>query len=186
MGHLQSLWRVVDGTIVREQGKTGSQWRILYTIRLPELECDLFEVTASEGAGNGESLTRIEAQRGELILADAAYCGLPGLLAMKQKGADVLVRVNAANFLAYGSDQRRFPLLRRVAKLTRAGQVREWKVWLRGSGGEEVSGRLRVIRKSEQAIGQAQRRLQRLASKRQTELRPATPQLSASKSARST
>jgi hypothetical protein len=32
--------RIVDGTIVREPGKTGSQWRILYCIRLPSLECD--------------------------------------------------------------------------------------------------------------------------------------------------
>jgi hypothetical protein len=166
--------RIVDGTIVKEPGKTGSQWRILYTIRLPELECDFFAVTATAGVGNGESLTRIEAERGDLILGDAAYFGLPGLLAMKRKGADVLVRVNPANFIAYGSGKSRFPLLRRVGKLTRAGQVREWKVRLVGSGGEEVTGRLCVIRKSEQAIAQAQRRLRRLATKRQTELRPET------------
>ena len=29
--------RIVDGTIVREPGKTGSQWRILYSVRLPSL-----------------------------------------------------------------------------------------------------------------------------------------------------
>jgi hypothetical protein len=166
--------RIVDGTIVREPGKTGSQWRILYTIRLPELECDFFEVTATEGVGNGESLARIPAEGGELILGDAAYCGVPGLLAMKRKGADVLIRVNPTNFPAYGSGSRRFPLLQRVAKLTRPGQVREWRVRLRGSGGEELMGRLCVIRKSEQAIRQAERRLQRKASKKQTELKPET------------
>jgi hypothetical protein len=166
--------RIVDGTIVREPGKTGSQWRILYTIRLPQLECDFFEVTSAEGAGNGESLTRIPAQSGELILGDAAYGGLPGLLAMKQKRADVLIRVNPVAFLAYGPGQRRFPLLQRVSRLTQAGKVREWKVWLRGSSGEEVAGRLCVIRKSEQAVRQAQRRLQRKASKKQTELKPET------------
>jgi len=32
--------RIADGTIVREPGKTGSQWRILYGIRLPSLVCD--------------------------------------------------------------------------------------------------------------------------------------------------
>lgn len=168
--------RIVDGTIVREPGKTGSQWRILYTIRLPELECDFFEVTAAEGLGNGESLTRIPAHRGELILGDAAYGGLPGLLAMKQQGADVLIRVNPATFVAYGSGKRRFHLLQHVTKLTRAGKVREWKVWLRGNDGKEVAGRLCVIRKSEQAIRQAQRRLQRKASKKQTELKPETLQ----------
>jgi hypothetical protein len=166
--------RIVDGTMVKEPGKTGGQWRILYAIRLPQLECDFFAVSPTGGIGNGESLTRIEAERGDLILADAGYFSLPGLLAMKRKGADVLVRINPANFQAYGSGKSRFPLLRRVGKLTRAGHAAEWKVSLRGSGGEEVTGRLCAIRKSEQAIGQAHRRLRRMAIKRQTELRPET------------
>jgi hypothetical protein len=166
--------RIVDGTIVKEPGKTGSQWRILYTIGLPDLACDFFEVTAAEGPGTGESLTRIPAQRGDLILGDAAYGGLPGLVAMQHQGADVLIRVNPANFLAYGRGARRFDVRPRVLTLTRAGQVREWKVWLRGSRGETVAGRLCVIRKSEQAIRQAQRRLQRKASKKQTALKPET------------
>jgi len=38
----RTMW-VVDGTIVRERGKTGSQWRILHSIRLPSLVCDFFE-----------------------------------------------------------------------------------------------------------------------------------------------
>ena len=135
--------RIVDGTIVKEPGKTGSQWRILYTIRLPELECDFFEVTAAEGVGNGESLTRIPAQSGELVLGDAIYGGLPGVLAMKRKGADALIRVNPTTFAAYGPGKRRFDLLRRVTKHAAVGKVREWKVWLRGGSGEEVAGRLR-------------------------------------------
>jgi hypothetical protein len=166
--------RIVDGTIVREPGKTGSQWRILFAIRLPDLECDFFELTAAEGAGNGESLARLPAQRGELILADAGFSGWPGLLAMKQRAADVLIRVNPANFLAYGANKRRFPLLQRVRKLTQPGQVREWKVWLHGDSGEEVAGRVCAIRKSEQAIRQAERRLRRKACKKQTVLRPET------------
>jgi hypothetical protein len=169
--------RIVDGTIVREPGKTGSQWRILYAIRLPELECDFFEVTAAEGAGNGESLARLEARSGDLILADAAYCRLPGIVAMKRKGADVLVRVNPSTFVAYGSGKRRFALLQHVRKLTRAGQVREWKVRLQSSGEEQLTGRLCVIRKSEEAIGRARRRLQRRASKKQTALNAQTLEL---------
>jgi hypothetical protein len=51
--------RIVDGTIVREPGKTGSQWRILYSIRLPNLVGDFFEVTATIGEGSGESLSRL-------------------------------------------------------------------------------------------------------------------------------
>jgi hypothetical protein len=51
--------RVVDGTIVREPGKTRSQWRILYSIRLPRLVCDFFALTATIGEGSGESLNRL-------------------------------------------------------------------------------------------------------------------------------
>jgi hypothetical protein len=133
-----------------------------------------FEVTAAEGAGHGESPTRVPARGGELIPGDAAYGGLPGLRAMKQKGADVLLRVNPAAFRAYGSGKRRFHLLRRVTKLTRTGQAREWKAGLRGSGGAAAEGRLCVIRKSAQAIRQAQRRLQRQASQKQTGRKPET------------
>jgi hypothetical protein len=43
--------RIIDGTIVREPGKTGSQWRILYSVRLPSLVFDFFEVTATIGEG---------------------------------------------------------------------------------------------------------------------------------------
>jgi len=86
--------RVVDGTIVREPGKTGSQWRILYSIRLPSLVCDFFEVTATIGEGSGESLNRLPVGPHELILADAGYCSVAGIEYVWQRGADVLVRVN--------------------------------------------------------------------------------------------
>ena len=71
--------RIVDGTIVKEPGKTGSQWRILYSIRLPSLVCDFFEVTATIGEGSGESLNRLPVGPHELILADAGYCSVAGI-----------------------------------------------------------------------------------------------------------
>ena len=71
--------RIVDGTIVREPGKTGSQWRILYSIRLPSLVCDFFEVTAAVGEGSEESLNRLPVGPHELILADACYCSIAGI-----------------------------------------------------------------------------------------------------------
>jgi hypothetical protein len=56
MPSLQGLGavRIVDGTIVKEPGKTGSQWRILYSMRLPDLQCDYFDLTATTGSGTGE------------------------------------------------------------------------------------------------------------------------------------
>ena len=50
--------RAVDGTLVQEPGRTGAQWRIHYSLRLPGLECDSFEITPARGAGTGEKLER--------------------------------------------------------------------------------------------------------------------------------
>ena len=65
--------RIVDGTIVREPGKTGSQWRNLYSIRLPSLVCDFFEVTATIGEGCGESLNRLPL----LMVDEKTWCKAP-------------------------------------------------------------------------------------------------------------
>src|SRR6266550_4069593 len=78
--------RIVDGTIVKEPGKTGSQWRILYSLKLPSLMCDFFEVTAAIGEGNGESLNRLPIAPRELIIADAGYCSIPGIEYVHQRG----------------------------------------------------------------------------------------------------
>jgi len=125
--------RVVDGTIVREPGKTGSQWRILYSIRLPSLVCDFFELTATIGEGSGESLNRLPVGPHELILADAGYCSIAGIEYVWQHGADVLVRVNPQSFVAYSESGRRFSLC--SLRQGRAGFGLEVALALLGSEG---------------------------------------------------
>ena|SRR5579859_1313173 len=165
--------RIVDGTVVKEPGKTGSQWRILYSIRLPSLVCDFFEVTATMGEGSGESLNRLPVGPHELILADAGYCSIAGIEYVWQHGADVLVRVNPQSFVAYSPYGRRFSLLERLRTLSKKGQVGEWRVVLHGQV-SEFAGRLCAVRKSDCAIHHAHRRLQRKASKKQMITRPET------------
>ena len=116
--------RIVDGTIVREPGKTGSQWRILYSIRLPSLVCDFFEVTATIGEGSGESLNRLPVGPHELILADAGYCSVAGIEYVWQHGADVLVRVNPQSFVAYSAYGRRILPPAAITHFVQSGAVR--------------------------------------------------------------
>ena len=82
--------RLVDATVVREPGKTGSQWRIHYSLRLPTLECDHFHLTSTRGTGAGERFGRFRFQAGELVLADAGYCHSAGIAAVAAQKADVL------------------------------------------------------------------------------------------------
>jgi hypothetical protein len=152
--------RLVDATVVREPGKTGSQWRIHYSLRLPSLACDQFDLTPVRGPNSGERFGRFAFQASELVLGDAGYCNPPGVAAVVGQGADVCVRLNPNSLPLTDERGRPFPLLRKIRTLQKAGQTAEWAVWVQ-SKEEPIAGRLCAIRKSEQAIEQAHRRLAR-------------------------
>lgn len=151
--------RLVDATVVKEPGKTGSQWRIHYSIRLPSLECDHFDLTPVKGKQTGERLGRFPVQTGELVLADAAYSNPPGIALVVGRGADVCVRLNRSALPLLDEKGRPFKLLKRIGTLRRAGETAEWRVWVR-FGEQQIAGRLCGIRKSEDAVKKAQRKLE--------------------------
>ena len=66
-------WRLLDGSLVSEPGKTGSQWRIHYSLRWPSLECDYFKLTPVAGSGQGESLYQFPFAAGDGVLADRGW-----------------------------------------------------------------------------------------------------------------
>jgi hypothetical protein len=158
--------RVVDATNVKEPGKTGSQWRLHYSLRIPDLVCDYVEITPCQGEGNGETFTRFPVQAEELILGDRGYCTPRGISYLRQSRSYVLVRVNTGALPLLTPTGERFPLLEKIRTIRQAGVIREWEVVVAGSEGA-CPGRLCVLRKSQQACQQAQRRLRRRDSKRQ-------------------
>lgn len=127
------LVRIVNGTIIKDPGNSGSQWRILYSLLLPSLMCDFPKLTASDGEGNGESRTRLPVAQHDLILADAGYCSVAGIEYVQERGADVLVCINPQAFVAYSQLGKRLTILTQLRPLSRAGQVGEWQVRLHGS-----------------------------------------------------
>lgn len=150
--------RVLDATVVREPGPTGSQWRIHYSLRLPSLECDSFRLTPTHGHGSAERFGHFVFQPGELVLTDAGYCHPAGIAAVVEQQADVCVRLNPHALPLYDAQGRAFPVLAAVSALERGGQAAEWPVEAR-SGSERIAGRVCAIRKSQSAIDQAHRRL---------------------------
>ena len=150
--------RLLDATVVKEPGQTGSQWRIHYSLRLPTLECDCFDLTPTHGADTAERFGRFSFQAGELVLADAGYCHPAGIAAVVRQQADVCVRLNPHALPLWNESGEPFALLERLAELQCAGEVAEWPVSVR-SGEAEISGRVCAIRKSREAIKRAQRRL---------------------------
>ncbi len=165
--------RLFDGTIVKEPGKTGSQWRIHYSLRIPSLECDFFKLTQSVGSGVGESFAQYPMAAKDFVIADRGYSTASGIEYVEQAGAYVMVRVNTAALPIFARNNRRFPLLERLRTLKKTGKVREWKVLIHGEDAN-IAGRLCAIRKSEHAIDRARRKLHRRASKNGTTLKEET------------
>ena len=150
--------RLVDATVVKEPGQTGGQWRIHYSIRLPSLECDHFDLTPVRGKKTGERMDRFALQAGELVLADAGYCNPPGVASVVSQGADLCVRLNRKSLPLSDENGRPFPLLKKIQALRKSGAIAEWRVSVE-SGKQKIDGRLCAIRKSEAAIQRAQRKL---------------------------
>ena len=70
--------RAIDATTVKEPGKTGSLWRVHYSVCLPSLACDFFKLTETQGAGTGESFVHFPIRAGDYLLADRGYSTTAG------------------------------------------------------------------------------------------------------------
>jgi hypothetical protein len=153
--------RAVDGTLVKEPGPSGSLWRIHYSLRLPDLVCDRFALTAIKGRGNGEKLQRFEAAPRDLVLADRGFCKPLGIQHLTRQGAAVVVRLNTSMPL-WNAKSGAFGLPEHLQRLEKPGLIREWKVWVGGEP-ERIAGRLCVIRKSEAQAERERRKILRKA-----------------------
>ena len=89
--------RLVDGSIIKEPGKTGSQWRLHFSFTLPEFRCDHFELNPAKGGGTGETFTKYPVNPGDFIVGDRGYSTAKGIEYIDANDAYVLVRVNTSS-----------------------------------------------------------------------------------------
>jgi hypothetical protein len=158
-------FRIIDATTVKEPGPTGSCWRLHYSLRLPELYCDRFELTDLQA---GESFKRWQALPDEVLLADRAYAHREAVGALLEQGVKVVVRFNGRSFPLLTDQGRRFNVRARLRKL-KVGQVKEWPLCFR-VGDQCWPIRLCAIRKSRLATERAQRKARRKAQIHQREV----------------
>lgn len=164
--------RVVDATTVEEQGGAGTDWRVHYTLRLPDLSCDFFELTDEHG---GETYRRIPVERGDLLLADRGYSNAAGVGTVRAAGGDVLVRWNSFSFPLQTGDGKAFDALTELSQLPKRG-AREWTVSFT-HGGRRFAGRLCAIRKNAVATARAREKMRRQARKKQKQVNDQALQL---------
>lgn len=142
--------RAIDATDIEEPGSTGTDWRIHYSIRLPELICDHYELTDHTG---GEKLGRFQFAKDELILADRGYSHRAGAAQVLESGAALLMRWNPAIFPVRAAGGKEFDLLGNLRRLPKRG-ARDWDLEFE-HGGKKHPIRLCAIRKNRVAAARA-------------------------------
>jgi len=167
--------RLIDASIIKEPGPTGSLWRVHYSLDWPSLRCGFFRLTATEGEGTGESLCHFPLTAGEYLLADRGYSNATSIHYAAERKAFLTVRLNPQGLRIADPQGRPFDLLKHLSTVKKAKRVAFWPVKIPGRTEKgAISGRICVIRKSKAAIEQAKRKLRRKASKNGTELQSET------------
>ena len=167
-------FRLFDATNVKEPGKTGSLWRIHYSVQVPSLECDFFKVTPTKGAGVAESFSQFPIHEGDYIIADRGYCKANGIHHVTSFGAHVCVRVNTQGMKFHDKFGNAIDLITILKNISSPGEIGEWQVTVISADDTQIKGRLCALKKSEESIRLAQKKLRRRASKRGNKLKPET------------
>lgn len=172
-GNGEVRMRLVDGTNVKEPGKTGSLWRIHYSILLPDLHCDYFKLTPTEGPGTGESFKQFPIQKGDCIIGDRGYSTAQGMAYVKSQGGYSLVRVNTKALELLKRDRSALNLLAEIRQLKREYASKELQVAV-GVDGKLIEGRLCIVRKSKASTDIAIKKLKRASIRKQRKLSKST------------
>jgi hypothetical protein len=163
--------RLIDATDVQEPGSTGTAWRIHYSLRMPQMVCDHYEITDGKG---GEKFGRFAFCKDELAVADRGYSHRAGVAHVIDSGAQVLVRWNPAGFPLEdrkGTSTTMLEWLHRLPPRT----AKECEVWFKHQG-KRYALRLCAIRKSRTATEIARKKARISAKEKKRNIQDETLQ----------
>ena len=165
--------RIVDATTASIPGSQGTDYRVHVGFDLGSLQVDRIEVTGAKG---GETYSRLGMTAGDLILADRGYCHRRGLAAVRQAGADFLVRINWQNLPLEDSQHQRLDLVKLVEQV-KGSEAVEFEVATVADPSHAIPSmpaRLMVVRKPAEAAAAERRRILREASRNGRKVDPKT------------
>lgn len=161
----------VDATCVSEPGSTGTNWKLHYALELPSLACLHFELTDSSGA---EQFRRFPLKRGDLVLADRAYCTVPGIKSVLAQNADVLVRMKLSQRNIYLKESpEQFDFISAGEKLNE-NETTQWDVAMGESFDKGVLGRLCIMKRPDEIAELDRIKILREAKRKKRKVRERT------------
>lgn len=168
------LIRIVDATTVpkagRQDKKDNGLWRIHSAFDLPGERFGSFQLTDEK---EGETLDRIEVEKGEIRMGDRVYIQPDRMGAVMEKGADLLIRTGwkGAHWLdANGQSVDLIALFRKAA----AHGVIDRPIFIKRKSGPALPLRLVAVKKPAQACETARRKARREAQREGRQISKAT------------
>ncbi|BAV63097.1 transposase [Sphingobium cloacae] len=158
--HAARRLRVVDGSVIRSSGKGGTNWRLYATYDPAEGRFSQLEISDTHG---GESLSRHTFEKGDLVLADRGYARTPGLLHVREMGADFIMRIGWSTIRLLTPNGARLDWNALYAGM-QPGQIAEHEVLVdhsgrkRGAPGDSTFGARLIIRRKDEASSERTRK----------------------------
>ena len=159
------LIRIIDATAVPKAGASAKRknqlWRIHSAFDLPQERFGHFELTDER---QGETLDRIPVVAGEIRLGDRAYLQPDRTAAVREQGADVLVRAGWKGARWLDADGRPLDLIAAFRKASTRGLI-DRPILIARKGGDPLALRLVAVKKPPQAAEAARRKARRDAQR---------------------
>ena len=152
-----------DATTVQRPGSKGTTARVHYALRLADLTPRHIEVTDEHG---GETARRFRAKPGELWLLDRGYANPPGVAAIHETGAHIVVRLNRAMLPMFDKGGERLDIMELLRHTLDRGKAQQRRAFVHiGKAGNagKIPGRLCWVRLPEDKAVEARARAQREA-----------------------
>jgi hypothetical protein len=165
--------KIIDGTLVKEPGRTGSLWRLHYCMNLPNLSCSYSKLTPANGEGNGEKTHIFPAKENDCFIGDAGFSKYSNIEYLVSQKAHCIIRVNYAT-IKFAKDGKKFDLIEALKDIGSQNEIGEWDVSVVSNKGKEIKGRICAILKSNREIEKALKKVRRQQVKNQRKARPET------------
>jgi len=161
--------RLVDGSVVCGLGGKGAQWRLHYSLDLPQMRCREVRLTTHHEA---ESLAGFRWQAGDIAVADRNFAKTSGIAHVLERQADVIVRAMLHEPCLHDEHGKRIAPLALLRGLPEQG-IGDWPVWLQ-AGPRSIPLRLVAWKMPSAQAQQARERVRKYGVKRQQPPRPDT------------
>lgn len=162
-GYLQEKYnfRLIDASVIKEPGVTGSNWRLHYSMNLSRLAPDEIIVTNNK---TGETFKNFTINKNDVLLGDRVYGTRNSIFHVHDSGGFSIVRFTPHNLPLHDENDKPYKLLTQLRKL-KIGQVGEYSVAVIHNG-KKIKGRICAIKKDEASAEKARKKVKRQASKK--------------------